>query len=231
MLPVYNERGHLRAEIDRIHRALTASPYSFEIIVVDDGSDDGSEVDLPAIDGHPPDPPRPQPRLGHGPAHRHHGGLGTDRRVDRRRHDVPERRDPDAGQGARRLRPHRRGAAHRGGHASASSGSRPSGSSASSPATSPTPTSPTSTPACGRSGAMSAMQYVHHLPAGFSCVTTLTMSFLVQRLLGQVRADRLLAAGRHVEVPLVARHQALPAAGRADVAVVQPAEGVPADSG
>ena len=53
VLPVYNERGHLRAEIDRIQRALTASPYSFEIIVVDDGSDDGSEVDLPAIDGHP----------------------------------------------------------------------------------------------------------------------------------------------------------------------------------
>ena len=51
VLPVYNERGHLRAEIDRIRGALSTSPYSFEIIVVDDGSDDGSEVDLPAIDG------------------------------------------------------------------------------------------------------------------------------------------------------------------------------------
>jgi glycosyltransferase involved in cell wall biosynthesis len=51
ILPVYNERGHLRQEIDRIRAALTESPYSFEIIVVDDGSDDGSEVDLPAIDG------------------------------------------------------------------------------------------------------------------------------------------------------------------------------------
>jgi glycosyltransferase involved in cell wall biosynthesis len=51
VLPVYNERGHLRAEIDRIRAALSASPYTFEIIVVDDGSDDGSEVDLPAIDG------------------------------------------------------------------------------------------------------------------------------------------------------------------------------------
>ncbi len=51
VLPVYNERGHLREEIDRIRAALTASPYTFEIIVVDDGSDDGSEVDLPAIDG------------------------------------------------------------------------------------------------------------------------------------------------------------------------------------
>src|SRR5262245_46340874 len=51
VLPVYNERGHLREEIDRIRRALTASPYSFEIIVVDDGSDDGSETELPTIEG------------------------------------------------------------------------------------------------------------------------------------------------------------------------------------
>jgi len=51
VLPVYNERGHLRAEIDRIRAALSASPYTFEIIVVDDGSDDGSEVDLPSIEG------------------------------------------------------------------------------------------------------------------------------------------------------------------------------------
>jgi glycosyltransferase involved in cell wall biosynthesis len=51
VLPVYNERGHLREEIDRIRRALSASPYSFEIIVVDDGSDDGSETELPTIEG------------------------------------------------------------------------------------------------------------------------------------------------------------------------------------
>jgi glycosyltransferase involved in cell wall biosynthesis len=51
VLPVYNERGHLRQEIDRIRAALSASPYSFEIIVVDDGSDDGSELDLPTIEG------------------------------------------------------------------------------------------------------------------------------------------------------------------------------------
>ena len=51
VLPVYNERGHLRAEIDRVRAALEASPYTFEIIVVDDGSDDGSEQDLPLIDG------------------------------------------------------------------------------------------------------------------------------------------------------------------------------------
>ena len=44
VLPVYNEKGHLRAEIDRIRAALEASKYSFELIVVDDGSSDGSEI-------------------------------------------------------------------------------------------------------------------------------------------------------------------------------------------
>jgi polyisoprenyl-phosphate glycosyltransferase len=51
VLPVYNERGHLRAEIDRVRAALEASPYTFEILVVDDGSNDGSEIDLPLIEG------------------------------------------------------------------------------------------------------------------------------------------------------------------------------------
>ncbi len=51
VLPVFNEKGHLRTEIDRIRTALESSPYSFEIIVVDDGSDDGSEIELAAIDG------------------------------------------------------------------------------------------------------------------------------------------------------------------------------------
>jgi glycosyltransferase involved in cell wall biosynthesis len=51
VLPVYNESGHLRAEIDRITAALEASPYSFEIIVVDDGSDDGSGEQLKTIEG------------------------------------------------------------------------------------------------------------------------------------------------------------------------------------
>jgi len=49
ILPVFNERGHLKAEIDRVRTALSASAYSFEIIVIDDGSDDGSELDLPLI--------------------------------------------------------------------------------------------------------------------------------------------------------------------------------------
>jgi glycosyltransferase involved in cell wall biosynthesis len=48
---VYNEKGHLRTEIDRIRAALSASRHSFEIIVVDDGSNDGSETELPQIEG------------------------------------------------------------------------------------------------------------------------------------------------------------------------------------
>lgn len=51
VLPIYNEKGHLRAEIDRIRAALAASRYSFELIVVDDGSNDGSEAELSGIDG------------------------------------------------------------------------------------------------------------------------------------------------------------------------------------
>jgi glycosyltransferase involved in cell wall biosynthesis len=51
VLPIYNEKGHLRAEIDRIRAALVASRYSFELIVVDDGSNDGSEAELSRIDG------------------------------------------------------------------------------------------------------------------------------------------------------------------------------------
>jgi glycosyltransferase involved in cell wall biosynthesis len=46
ILPVHNEAGHLRVEVDRIEAALDASPYSFEIIVVDDGSNDGSLDEL-----------------------------------------------------------------------------------------------------------------------------------------------------------------------------------------
>jgi glycosyltransferase involved in cell wall biosynthesis len=51
VLPVYNEKGHLRTEVDRIRGALDASPYRYEIVVVDDGSDDGSGEQLRALEG------------------------------------------------------------------------------------------------------------------------------------------------------------------------------------
>lgn len=51
VLPIYNEKGHLRTEIDRITASLAASKYSFEIVVVDDGSNDGSQTELATIPG------------------------------------------------------------------------------------------------------------------------------------------------------------------------------------
>ena len=42
ILPVYNEAAHLVQEVDRIRAAMDASPYSYEIIVIDDGSSDNS---------------------------------------------------------------------------------------------------------------------------------------------------------------------------------------------
>ncbi len=42
ILPVHNERGHLAQEVDRIRAAMEASHHSYELIVVDDGSSDGS---------------------------------------------------------------------------------------------------------------------------------------------------------------------------------------------
>lgn len=51
VLPVYNEHGHLVAEIDRIQAGLDASPYRYEIVVVDDGSSDGSSEQLLALEG------------------------------------------------------------------------------------------------------------------------------------------------------------------------------------
>jgi len=51
VLPVFNESGHLKTEIDRIRAALDSSPYTYELLVVDDGSTDGSAAELQAIDG------------------------------------------------------------------------------------------------------------------------------------------------------------------------------------
>jgi polyisoprenyl-phosphate glycosyltransferase len=42
VLPVYNEVGHLELELARIRKTLEASDYSFELVIVDDGSTDGS---------------------------------------------------------------------------------------------------------------------------------------------------------------------------------------------
>ena len=51
VLPVYNEAGHLEKEIFRVRESMAASNYTFEILVVDDGSTDGSGELLRGIDG------------------------------------------------------------------------------------------------------------------------------------------------------------------------------------
>lgn len=51
VLPVYNEKGHLHEEIDRIRAAMDAAEFSYEIIVIDDGSNDGSGEALREVQG------------------------------------------------------------------------------------------------------------------------------------------------------------------------------------
>jgi polyisoprenyl-phosphate glycosyltransferase len=51
VLPVYNEAAHLEAEVTRVRAAMNASPYSYEIIVVDDGSSDNSAEVASGIEG------------------------------------------------------------------------------------------------------------------------------------------------------------------------------------
>jgi len=48
VLPVYNEAGHVARELGRIASGLEASRYSYEIIVVDDGSTDSTPEALAA---------------------------------------------------------------------------------------------------------------------------------------------------------------------------------------
>jgi len=51
VLPVYNEVGHLQDEVKRIQHALEQSEYSYEILIVDDGSTDGSGELAESLDG------------------------------------------------------------------------------------------------------------------------------------------------------------------------------------
>ena len=122
--------------------------------------------------------------------------AGPRRRVDRRRHDLPERPHPRAGRGAGAATtrssapaPPRRAPTRR-------SGCRPSGSSASWRPTWPQTPIPDLNSGLRAFRRDVALQYVSQLPAGFSCVTTHHDDLPGPRLHGEVLADRVPRAGR-----------------------------------
>ncbi|HEX9775471.1 MAG TPA: glycosyltransferase family 2 protein [Actinomycetota bacterium] len=51
VLPVFNERGHLHEEIARIRSSMDASSLAYEIVAIDDGSTDGSGDEIRSIEG------------------------------------------------------------------------------------------------------------------------------------------------------------------------------------
>jgi glycosyltransferase involved in cell wall biosynthesis len=51
VLPVHNEAGHVTDEVERIRKSLDASELSYELIVVDDASTDGSSEELDRLEG------------------------------------------------------------------------------------------------------------------------------------------------------------------------------------
>ena len=51
ILPIHNEAGHIRAEVDRIRAALDPSPYTYELILIDDGSTDASAQEIATLEG------------------------------------------------------------------------------------------------------------------------------------------------------------------------------------
>jgi len=48
VVPMFNEAGNLTPLVDSIGRALTGLGRSFEVLIVDDGSSDGSAEELDA---------------------------------------------------------------------------------------------------------------------------------------------------------------------------------------
>jgi glycosyltransferase involved in cell wall biosynthesis len=76
VLPCYNEEEHVVEEIDRITAAMDASGYSYELLVIDDKSTDGTLAVLEAAL-----PTRPHMRL---MPFRTNGGSGTARRIGTR---------------------------------------------------------------------------------------------------------------------------------------------------
>jgi polyisoprenyl-phosphate glycosyltransferase len=73
VLPCYNERDHVAAELDRITAALDASGIGYEVLAIDDASTDGTLAELRAAAER-----LPQVQV---IAFRRNGGSGTARRI------------------------------------------------------------------------------------------------------------------------------------------------------
>jgi polyisoprenyl-phosphate glycosyltransferase len=73
VLPCFNEQDHVMAELERITAAMDASPFSYELLVIDDKSTDGTLAVLRAATAR-----FPRMRL---LAFQRNGGSGTARRI------------------------------------------------------------------------------------------------------------------------------------------------------
>jgi len=73
VLPCYNEQDHVLLELERISSALDASGYSYELVVIDDASTDRTLAVLEGV-------AERYPRMRLVPFHRN-GGSGTARRI------------------------------------------------------------------------------------------------------------------------------------------------------
>ena len=73
VLPCYNEQDHVLAEVERICKAMDATPFSYELLVIDDKSTDGTLAVLRQAMPH-----YPHMRL---MPFRRNGGSGTARRI------------------------------------------------------------------------------------------------------------------------------------------------------
>ena len=76
VLPCYNEAAHVVQELDKITQAMDASPYSYELLVIDDKSTDATLAVLTEAQ-----PRYPQMRL---MPFQRNGGSGTARRIGSR---------------------------------------------------------------------------------------------------------------------------------------------------
>ena len=171
-----------------------------------------------------------QRRRRDGAPDRHAAGQGSDRRLDRRRHDLPERSHSRVRRHAGRRsvdRPGRRGAHQRGGHAQGGPGPgqvvHPQAGREAHQLRDPGPELRAARVPPGRRPTVPAAP-----PAGILLRHHDHAGVPVQRARRGVRADRLRQAGRRVEVPLRLRRIPVHPPGPAHGDVLQPAEGTDA---